>query len=164
MDDLAYRNAVKRKKELQAEMEEIDSFLRLWRKYAGTEGGQLVVMPPTVSAAVEGKAPSVRIGTRLSKGKLAPILRDVLVQAGRPMTRGELVKALDKRDIAIGGGDPRKNMGTIIWRLKDRFVNIEGRATGRRICRARRSAMCQTKTATVRLEAICFQVNERAPA
>ena len=43
------------------------------------------------------------------------------------MTRGQIVTALHERHIAVGGTDAGKNIGTIMWRLRDVFVNLDGR-------------------------------------
>ena len=42
------------------------------------------------------------------------------------MTRSEIVQAFADAGITIGGEDQGKNMGTMMWRLKDRFTNLEG--------------------------------------
>ena len=124
MEDLAYRNAMKRRKELQAEIDEIDRFLEQWKRYAGTEPDQSV----TVGTAVERDValPVTPLKKKLSRTKRAEVLREVIVEAGHPMTCGQIVTALDERDYAIGGTDANKNIGTIMWRLHDQFVNIEG--------------------------------------
>ena len=43
------------------------------------------------------------------------------------MTRGELVEALARRDVHIPAQDKPRYIGTLIWRNKSKFVNIEGR-------------------------------------
>ena len=49
----------------------------------------------------------------------------VIRDSGRPMTRSQLVKALEEEGMTIGGTDKSKNMGTILWRSK-KFENVEG--------------------------------------
>ncbi len=42
--------------------------------------------------------------------------------AERPMTRYELVEAVERQGLVIGGNDKARNMGTILWR-SGQFVN-----------------------------------------
>lgn len=125
MEDKAYRNAVKHRQELKAEILEIDKFLELWKRFSRTEPEQLSLgagpaeLPP---AAVNGAGQK----TKLSRDELAVRIREVLVKHGQPLTRGKLVKTLTDNNIAIGGTVPSRNLGTIMWRLKDQFTNIEG--------------------------------------
>ena len=125
MEDRAYRNAMKRRQELQAELREIDQFLDLWKRYAGTEPEQLPLGGrPGGVAPTGGGRRGERTG--LSREELAPHIRAVLIENDRPMTRGQLVQALANRNVSIGGTDTAKNLGTIMWRLRDRFINLEG--------------------------------------
>jgi hypothetical protein len=125
MEDKAYRNAMKRRQELQAELREIDHFLDLWKRYAGTEPEQFP-LADTFGGVAPAPAQRSEQRTQLSREELAPLIRAVLIEHGRPMRRGQLVTALIDRGIHIGGIDPNKNLGTIMWRLRDRFTNLEG--------------------------------------
>jgi len=131
MTEQAYENALRRKREIQRELNEIDEFLRLHQKYQGIDGEQ----------ARPSKVPHDRIRRRISgvagradlKGQRSPsrdvaakVAYEILLENGEPMTRTELVEAFDKRGNPIAGTDRAKNMGTIMWRLNDKFVNIEG--------------------------------------
>ncbi len=51
--------------------------------------------------------------------------REVLSEAGKPMRRGQLVDALLKRGVPLAGKDKNKNLGTILWRNSDQFVNLD---------------------------------------
>lgn len=50
----------------------------------------------------------------------------VLKDAGKPMTRFELVPAIEARGLKIGGKDKARNLGTILWRS----VEIESTGDG----------------------------------
>ncbi|MDZ5450859.1 hypothetical protein [Labrys sp. ZIDIC5] len=60
----------------------------------------------------------------LSPDAILAACREVLVDARRPMTRGELVRALEARGHVLGGKDKAKNVGTILWRHRDKFIQI----------------------------------------
>jgi len=57
-------------------------------------------------------------------------VRELLLEIGKPMTRRELLKELEKRNIPIIGKDRAKVVGTMIWRAKEpdgssSFINTE---------------------------------------
>jgi hypothetical protein len=115
---------------IKDEIQKIDVFLQLWKQYAKTEGEQ----GEEVEATPE--RPNIRRiidriekyqAKRLSRKEYAQKSREIILENGEPMTRGELVVAFRDKGLHIGGTDKRKNMGTIMWRLRDKFVNIEGR-------------------------------------
>ena len=47
--------------------------------------------------------------------------------AGHPLTRGEIAERFALRDVALPGEDKPRYIGTIMWRNKAKFINIEGR-------------------------------------
>lgn len=128
MEDIAYTNALRRRRQLQAEMKEIDNFLELWKRYAGTEPehSDSTDTPRIRRRITRNAGAKPRKKTLLTNEQLAPIVRDILIAEGHPMTRGMLVAALVDSGFTVGGVQPNRNMGTIMWRLRDRFTNIEG--------------------------------------
>lgn len=54
----------------------------------------------------------------------ANIMERVLADVGKPMQRGKLVEAVEGRGVEIPADDKARYLGTILWRHKDRFVNI----------------------------------------
>lgn len=137
--DSAVFNAMKRREELREELGEVERFLKLYNKFKTsaspvqtalelhgvnierdgeqTESGEPQVEEVTVAA------PPRRGWTR---EMLRPQIRSTILAAGRPLTRTAILKALDERDIPVGGSDRSKNMGTILWRLNGDFVSLEG--------------------------------------
>jgi hypothetical protein len=63
--------------------------------------------------------------TTLPPDEVASHARAVLIESGRPMRRGQLVRALLARNVPLSGTDKNKNLGTILWRHKDQFVSLE---------------------------------------
>jgi len=99
------------------------------------EGGQVSIL----DSHVRGNAPvdnlpvdnSMKPSGRRHSGSLRPselaaLVERIIRESGRPMTRGEIVEALDRRDVEIPGGDKARYIGTIMWRQKSTFLNIEG--------------------------------------
>ena len=118
MVDQAYENALKRKRELERELQEVDTFIKLWQRFARTEaerpaGGE----SPEVTEPEFGLTPSPQRG--LSRDEVGRWAREIILQHGMPMTRGELVNAFEAKGLPIGGVDPSRNMGTIMWRLRE---------------------------------------------
>lgn len=48
----------------------------------------------------------------------------LIEEAGRPLTRSQVVEKLKERGVQLVGTDINKNVGTILWRQKGRFVNL----------------------------------------
>jgi hypothetical protein len=129
--DSAVSNALKRREEIREELSEIERFLKLYDKFkepsARSQGvlelrGVRVESPSEQNE--ESSPPVPRRGW--TREMLRPHLRSVILAAGRPLTRSGLLKALDEREIHVGGTNRSKNMGTIMWRLSNDFVSLEG--------------------------------------
>ncbi|MCP5371092.1 MAG: hypothetical protein H6907_05100 [Hyphomicrobiales bacterium] len=119
MDDRAYRNAVKRRDELQRELETVNTFIRLYRQFSGTDGEHKAGANTSHDSTLVERPTISRMG-------VAKYAREFMIERGSPMTRGELVDKFDEFGLPVGGTDKSKNMGTIMWRLRDEFVNLEG--------------------------------------
>lgn len=110
---------------LRQELEKIDNFLDLYRELTGTEA---VRSEPPVSGSVE---PPKSHGRKRTSGTakpsdVGPMARRILLEHGKPMTRSELLNALEERDVVLAGDDKAKYLGTILWRMKEAFVNLDG--------------------------------------
>lgn len=143
--DSALFNALKRQSELRDELNEIDRFIRLYNKFksAGSPQQSLKLDEPepehdaeqkesiaVSSGDMESAKPQNNSFTPPPRGytkeMLKPHLRDVIKDANKPLSRSQLLRALDARRIPVGGSNRPKNMGTIMWRLSDDFVNLDG--------------------------------------
>lgn len=80
--------------------------------------------PPAES--LEGEQTKKRSRGELPPETVAKIARETLIEHGRPMKRGELVKALEAREVPLAGKDKNKNLGTILWRHASMFVSLDG--------------------------------------
>ena len=57
--------------------------------------------------------------------KLIPHIRKAILDSGRPLPRGAIVKALSDRGIKVSGQDPAQSVATLMWRAKGDFVNLK---------------------------------------
>jgi hypothetical protein len=88
------------------------------------EGGNVSLLQnATLSLKTEPKAP-LRVRGEWSPAEIAHAARDVLLERGRPMKRGELVRELAQRGVPLAGKDKNKNLGTVLWRNENIFVSL----------------------------------------
>lgn len=141
--DTALANARKEKKELESKLAEVKMFIRLYERFVGgTKEGRNGVSPAGsgdmgTDAALHnesvggggdaGGSPITPPRTQHPRAEMVPLIRNALVEVGRPLVRSALLRELGERGITIGGAVPTRNLGTLMWRLREHFVNIEGR-------------------------------------
>lgn len=138
--------ALQRLAELQREMDEVRQFIELYHRFdAGSPvanrrartpdavGGDSQLTGTTVEnltlQPVENSPEKTRKGRPAGSGprEIAEIMERVIREADRPLSRGEIVDALERREIGIPAQDKARYVGTIAWRNKGKFINIEGR-------------------------------------
>jgi reverse gyrase len=131
-------NARKRLAALRAEAKEIERFIEMYERF---EGGN--VSGPCFSVIdhsretypqnsvnslpvdnVDNSVQAERTGPRPTE--IADMMERMIREVGRPMTRGEIVKAFDMRDFEIPAKDKSRYLGTIAWRNKGKFINVNG--------------------------------------
>lgn len=112
--ETAYQNAMKKRAELRQQLDEIEQFLKLCEKFAGPQPGE----KPVAAASDERRA-------SVSGMDLVPHIRRLILDVGRPQSRGDVVKALLERGIHVGGQEPATNIGTVMWRAKEAFINLK---------------------------------------
>ena len=105
-----------RRAELKQELAKLDEFVSM---YHTLDGAITPPLPRTIAATTY--TPSPQRGTPHSK--VIDTAKKIVVEKGVPLTRTQLVQALEARGMNIGGTDKSKNMGTIIWRSKA-FDNV----------------------------------------
>lgn len=152
MDNIL-NNALKKKIKLEKNLEEINNFIEIYKSLdsrtkdvhlaaaktnflntdssktisvdkvekkvdvpIATKSHQRVIQEPKTQKRVRGTSPN----------EIVPMIEDILIAKGLPMTRSEVLKELLKDDVNVGGGDKSKNIGTIMWRRKDKFISLPG--------------------------------------
>ena len=120
-DDTAYKLALERRDKLLKELEQVMQFIDLYETMFGGPG-------ESTSSRVEAVRPISRRPARnpIPPARIAELSAQIIAEQGRPMTRSELVDSLETRGIKLVAKDPSKNVGTILWRHEDTFVNLPG--------------------------------------
>lgn len=140
MSDTVYENALKRQAELKQELLEIEGFLRLWQRFSGVKKEQNIlddmvkhITTDSIQAAAnqidarKKRAKDARDSPRgLPRHAVGKWARQFMMEADHPLTRGQLVQEFADRGLPLGGKERERNMGTIMWRLNEEFVNLEG--------------------------------------
>jgi hypothetical protein len=127
-------------KALKAQLIELEQFLLVHDRLVGaSNAASSAVLAPSDprSQKDEGNiTPQIKIPISVDNrkvrrrvgrpGDVAEHMERIIRDVGRPMTRGEIVAAFEARDIPIPFEDKARYVGTIAWRHKGTFVNIEG--------------------------------------
>ena len=96
--DRAYHTAMKRRAELRQELDEIETFLRLYEKFAGAPASHITTLesPPlaegdlTVAHSDNSAPTSAQPATHVETAgmTLVPHIRHAILDTGRPQSRG----------------------------------------------------------------------------
>ncbi len=130
-------NARKRLAAIRAEAAEIERFIAMYQRF---EDGNVSRPDPAEIDHSRETSPqnSLAVDNGDNSGwpartggprpaEIAAMMERLIREVGRPMTRGEIVKAFEARDFEIPGQDKSRYLGTIAWRNKGKFVNVNGR-------------------------------------
>lgn len=120
------QEAKARRAKLQQEIDLIDQYLKLHRQIFGSEVRETLALGDQVEAEVVSAASREKVVPLNDPVAIANDVEAILVSAKEPMTRGELRTALATRGVVINSKDASKYLGTVLWRNRHRFVNVEG--------------------------------------
>lgn len=127
---------------LELEIARLKDFLALYEELSGSGKKIAAQEPGFVSREVEGNVahqviPSAHVDNsarrhhrqraEMRPHQTAELMERIIRETGHPMTRGEIVEAFERRDVQIPFEDKARYIGTIAWRHKGMFENIEGR-------------------------------------
>jgi len=131
--DQAVTNAMARREALKLELAEIEQFLQLYERFTQRVGvpdslpRSMAEQNEDISSPEADQPEASPRAPKLNRLQLIPHIREVILEAEKPLTRGVLLRKLTQRGIHIGGEyDRAKNMGTIMWRLREHFINLRG--------------------------------------
>jgi hypothetical protein len=119
------QEALTKRAKLQAEIDIIDRYLDLHRQIFG-EIKTTVLVGDRVEAEVIPAEKREKAQPLNDPDAIVEAMRSILSIADEPMTRGQLRSALSSRGIIVHSKDVSKYLGTLLWRNKNHFINIEG--------------------------------------
>jgi hypothetical protein len=128
MSNADIKRVMARREALRKEIAKIDDFLELYREIVGTplENVEVNVARKAVENGPRRLRRRVGKPGAVSSHDLGPQLRAIMEEHGAPMKRGHILEALEARGITLAGVNPGKYLGTILWRMREAFINIEG--------------------------------------
>jgi hypothetical protein len=133
----ALENALTKAAELRAELDKIQLFIDLHRQFSDPEvaGGTGGVADGAMTKrdGIKGnvvRSQPVHNSVKKRRGPTPPeivaLVERLIREVGKPMSRGEIVAALEARDVDLPAEDKPRYVGTIMWRNKSKFLNING--------------------------------------
>lgn len=122
-----------RERELQGLKEtaqKLDAFVQGLTPEALAAFEETISQNALVRAAFDNKPDAGAETSRRFRGPVRPAdvaaaVKSILQRERRPMRRGELVPELEKLGVQLAGRDKNKNLGTILWRHKNEFIQID---------------------------------------
>ena len=108
--------------QLQARLNETDQTIIQLEKIQERIGR--LTEPTLFDAPTDWQPSSSRVRNATPPNEIADQAAQLIEDAGRPLTRSQIVQKLKERGVQLAGGDINKNVGTILWRQKGRFVNL----------------------------------------
>ena len=125
--DPAIAKALKKRQELEKELQKLDQFLEMYYELAGTNREEPDTSPPRTDLMSRLTEASGMIRPRGRPADFARIMEAILKDVGHPMQRGPLVVEIEKRGHSIPSDDKPRYVGTILWRNSDTFESVDGR-------------------------------------
>lgn len=129
MSKTAYENALARREELRREMEKVEQFLALYQEFESPAHNSPNSPKPLESDAKNavGERATQR---RKSAKKVSPaVLKDyvaaILKESGRPLSRREIVHALEAKKVPVPGENKTGYIGSLIHRFKDEISRAD---------------------------------------
>lgn len=115
--DTAFSRAIARREALAREIDRLDAFIAMYKELS--EAAPVVRVGEPERRSPEGK---VAAGVM----RIADAAMSALEKADHPLSRAELLQAMEAAGVTVGGKDPAATLGTAMWRDR-RFENIKGR-------------------------------------
>lgn len=121
MDD-TLRNAIDRRDAALREVEAWNAFIAAYT--AQLDAQKVEAQIKATQADLFARQPTSRARRKATTQAMMDEAERMILEAGRPLTRFQLLTQLEDRGFTVEGGDKSKVLGTNLWRSK-RFHNIE---------------------------------------
>ncbi|GAB4063967.1 hypothetical protein KHC28_14185 [Ancylobacter sonchi] len=122
LEEAGYQGLIQQRERLERDLRTVNEAISKYEHIAALKK-ELASLVTLETAPVVPK----RRRNALPPARIAKTAREIILKAGRPLTRYEIAKALEHQGVALVGSDPIKNVGTILWRHRDEFENIPDR-------------------------------------
>ena len=125
----AIRNALIQIKRSEAAIAKAERFITDYEEFSGekTDRDAFLSGGNEKSNPHNPQERMANLVTRANNPKrIVDVAEKVIRDAGRPIQRGDLVAAIEATGLEIFSEDKPRYIGTLLWRNKDRFENIEG--------------------------------------
>ena len=120
MDDLLEK-AMARREQLRGELAAIEKFIADYQRIREAETG-----PRKAGQQMSLFNPGSKRAAKIAEVTgMMDAAEKMILDAGRPMTRSQLLRGLDEAGFTVEGTDKSKVLRTNIWRSK-RFHNLKG--------------------------------------
>ena len=106
--------ALKERDNLRSRLEKVEAFIELHNEFSERS-----------AAPSHKKTLKVRRRKSSQPQQIAASAEQLIRSAGRPLTRGELAEKMKEAGITIESSDIPRYIGTVLWRMPDKFENVE---------------------------------------
>ena len=131
-DDEPIQRALARRAELELEIQNIDIFIAMSKKFSGAQ-------PPRPGSSEDGSAAPVNSSKlqapeparrgryiAISQADFATLIRSILLECGSPMGSQSILNAMHSMGRRLGGNDELRNLTTKLWRAQEEITKIPG--------------------------------------
>jgi len=115
--------------DLQTEASEIENALAVMSRFVPVWATPETAPPirDDVARGIETQAKhAISLGFQMGQAEFEVLATRAINEAGRPLTRTQILAWLENNGTPMPGTDASKNAGTKLWRARERFVNIRG--------------------------------------
>lgn len=123
MDDVLAK-ALRKKRILEDELEELVRFIATYRRLSGTNTENEEPFEPVDSENKSADSPPTVRKRHGRPEQFARIMEGVLKDVGRPLNRNAMVAEIELRGVEIPSADKPRYVGTILWRERSKFIHI----------------------------------------
>ena len=142
--------ALQRRRELQEELNQVNTFLALYEKFVGPIGNASGTELPTpdlgqppdalehgykqlrpfgpIVTPVPNVEPvrSASRTLRMNNKAFVALAREILLENGRPLGKDDLLRKIHERGLTVGGNNEAETIKSKLWRVKAEIVRIQG--------------------------------------
>lgn len=112
-------------KTLREQLKGVNAFLEAFDTFQGLKPNDPIPSTPVAARPASGMSPARKRPGNPPRDQVADAALKAINEAGRPMQRTELFKAVAAQGLIIEGQDPEVVFSTMLWREQDRVVRLK---------------------------------------